>query len=83
MVWPCGPNSVRVVCRVRDRDRGHDHGDDGRGHVSDRVHGRGHDRVNAHGHVNGVSCGRGGASCRLRGHAIRQDLICHGHEGLH
>ena len=62
MAWPCGPSSVRVVCRVRDR---------------------GHDRVNAHGHVNGVSCGRGGASCRLRGHAIRQDLICHGNEGLH
>lgn len=81
MAWPCGPSSVRVVCRVCDRDHGH--GDDGRGHESDHVHGRGHDRVNAHGHVNGVSCGRGGASCRLRGHAIRQDLICHAHGDLH
>ena len=78
MAWPCGPSSVRVVCRVCDRDHGHGD-DDGR----DRVHGRGHDRVNAHGHVNVVSCGRGGASCRLRGHAIRPGRTCHARVGLH
>ena len=61
-----------MLCRANDRVRGHEdgHGDDGRDHVSG--HGRGNGRV----HVNAPSCGHGGASCRLRGHATRRDLIC-------
>ena len=71
------------------RDRAHEDGHvNGResyresAHVNDR--GCDHDHVHAcvRVHANAPCCDRAGASCRLHGHAIHQDQICHGRAGL-
>ena len=72
MVWLCGPNSERAVCRGDGSDRGDEDG-----------HERVHDGVNGHAHVHVPCCDRGGASCRHHGHAIPPDQICHGRADLH
>ena len=60
----CEPNSERAECRVNGCDRAHE-----RGRANDRGGGCGHAHESAHVHEHVPCCDRGGASCRLRGHA--------------